>query len=81
MCHFSYEKGSSKSIQFQPKLNINNKPVAPIKKDESFRYLGRHFDVSMSNMKHKLEIVYVLESLMSDTDKLLITRKQIAPLS
>ena len=47
-----------------------NEPVPPIKNDESIRYLGRHFDFSMSNLKYKLELVDGLESFLSYIDKL-----------
>ena len=67
---FGMRKGSTKSMQFQPKLIINSELVPPIKNGGFFRYLGRHFDFTMSNEKHKSELVEVLESLMPDIDKL-----------
>ena len=66
VCIIWYEKWINK---------INNEPVLPIKNDESFRYRGRHFEFSMSNLKHKLELVHVLESFTSDIDKLPIHAK------
>ena len=63
-------KGSTKSIQFQPKLIINSELVPLIKKDDSFPYLGRHFHFPMTNEKHKSELVEVFDSLMSGIDNL-----------
>ena len=63
-------KKSTKYIQFQPKLIINSELVPPVKADDSFRYLSRHFDFSMSNAMHKAELLEILGSLMSDIDKL-----------
>ena len=68
-------KESTKSIQFQPKLIIYSELVPPVKADDSFRYLGRHFDFSMSNAMHKAELLEILGSLMSDIDKLPIHLK------
>ena len=57
-------------MQFQPKLFINSELVPPVKADDSFRYLGRHFDFSMSNVMHESELLGILGSLMSDIDML-----------
>ena len=67
---FGMRKGPTKSTQFQPKLAINSKLVPPAKNDDSFRSLGRHFDFTMSNEKHKSELIEISESLMFDLDKL-----------
>ena len=72
---FGMRKQSLKSIQFQPKLFMNSELVPPVKADDSFRYLGRHFDFSMSNAMHKSELLEILESLMSDVDILPIHPK------
>ena len=48
-CTFGIKKFSSKSVQIQPKLFINKESVPCVKLDDSFRYLGRHFDFQMSN--------------------------------
>ena len=67
---FGMRKQSTKSIQFQPKLFINSELVPPVRVDDSLRYLGRHFDISMSNAMHKSELLEILGSLMSDIDML-----------
>ena len=50
---FGIKKLSSRSLQFQPKLSINSEVVPPVKKGESFRYLGRFFNFDMDNKDHK----------------------------
>ena len=45
---FGIKKFSSCSLQFQPELLINSEVVAPVKKDESFKYLGRFFKFEQS---------------------------------
>ena len=67
---FGMRKQSTKSIKLQPMLTINSEIVPPVKADDSFLYLGRHFDFSMSNVMHKSELLEILGSLMSDIDKL-----------
>ena len=45
------------SIQYLPKLFVNNE-IVPAKKDnENFIYLGRSFNFKMDNSYHKLELV------------------------
>ena len=39
---FGVKKFSTRSIQIQPKLFINNEMVPPVITEESFKYLGRH---------------------------------------
>ena len=68
-------RGSTESIHFQPRFFIESEPVPGMKNDESFLYHGRYFDFSMSNAKDRVELVDVLESFMSDIDKLPIHPK------
>ena len=49
-------------------FGINNNVVPTTKMGESFCYLGRHFDFSMSNNKHKAELISLINELMSDID-------------
>ena len=42
---FGIKKFSTSSLQFQPKLFINSKIVPPVKNGESFKYLGRFFNI------------------------------------
>jgi len=50
---FGIKKFSTRSLQLQPYLLINNAPVPAVTQDESFRYLGRYFDFSIRNQVHK----------------------------
>ena len=65
---FAIKKALTKSIQYLPKLLINNCPVPTVKIGESFKYLGRFFDFNMSNEEHKLELISLVNELMSDID-------------
>ena len=49
---FGIKNFSICSMQFQPKLLINNETVPPVKKGASARYLGRYFDFEMNNDDH-----------------------------
>ena len=65
---FSIKKALTKSIQYLPKLIINNNLVPAIKREKSFCYLGRYFDFEMSNNEHKSELISNLTKLMKDID-------------
>ena len=72
---FGMRKQSMKSIQFQSKRIVNNDIIPPVKGDDSFLYFGRHFNFSMSNVMHIVELFEILEFLMSEMDKLPIRPK------
>ena len=72
---FGMRKQSMKSIQFQSKRIVNNDIILPVKGDDSFLYFGRHFNFSMSNVMHIVELFEILEFLMSEMDKLPIRPK------
>ena len=70
-CHtFGIKKSNTKSIQYSPKVYINNVLVKSLKKDESFLYLGRHFDFSMSDQEHKNELSSKLQEYLAKIDSL-----------
>jgi hypothetical protein len=50
---FGIRKQLTKSIQYLPKLFINNCLVPRVQLGKSFRYLGRYFDFNMSDEDHK----------------------------
>ena len=57
-CHsFGIKKSSTSSKQLQSKLFVNNELVPPVKQDEYFMYLGRHFDYKMTNNQHKHDLL------------------------
>ena len=65
---FGIKKALTKSVQYLPKLLINNNVIPTIKTGKSFRYLGSYFDFDMSNDQHKSEITSIIDELMSDID-------------
>ena len=65
---FGIRKAITKSVQYLPKLLINNQLIPTINIGESFQYLGRFFDFNMSNDKHKSELTTLVDDLMSDID-------------
>jgi len=70
-CHtFGMRKSNTKSIQYSPKVYINNVLVKSLKKEESFLYLGRYFDFSMSDQEHKNELISKLKEYMEKIDAL-----------
>ena len=65
---FGIKKATTKSIQFLPKLLINNRLIPKINTGESFQYLGRYFDFEMSNNNHKEELTSLVNEIMTDID-------------
>ena len=60
---FGIKKAVTRSIQHLPKLFINNNVIATTKMEESFCNLGRHFDFSMSNDKHKAKLISLINQI------------------
>ena len=56
-CTFAICKIETSSIQYSPKLFVNNEIIPTIKDNEDFIYLGRSFNFKMDNSYHKLELV------------------------
>ena len=70
-CHsFGMKKLGSSSRQYKPKLYINNELIPAIDINESFKYLGRHFDYSMSNQAYKDNLCDTVDDLLKDIDSL-----------
>ena len=65
---FGIRKTLTKSVQYLPKLLINNKLIPTTEIGESFRYSGKYFDFGMSDKKHKEELITLLEDIMADID-------------
>ena len=81
---FGIKKAISKSVQYLPKLLINNRLIPTVKIGESFEYLGRYFDFNMSNDKHKAELttlvnelLILIQSLYIQKDKLLLYNRYV----
>ena len=67
---FGIKKHSSKSIQYQPKLFVNNQLIPRIEMGKSFCYLGRYFDFNMSDERHKSELCDLFNNVISKIDEL-----------
>ena len=65
---FGIKKALLKSIQYLPKLFINNNVIPTTNIGDSFCYLGEYFDFDMSNNKHKYELITLVNNLVSDID-------------
>ena len=65
---FGIKKVITKSVQYLPKLFINNDCVPRVKIGECFKYLGRYFDFKMSNDCHKSELTKLVNNMMTDID-------------
>ena len=71
---FGIKKAILKSVQYLPKLIINDNLIPTTKIGETFQYLGRYFDFNMSNDNHKMELTKLINELTTDIDS-----KQLHP--
>ena len=70
-CHtFGIKKTTTKSIQYEPKLIVNNERIPPVEISESFVYLGKEFSFSMSNDEMKNSIQKELNEYLDKIDRL-----------
>ena len=67
---FGIKKQLTKSIQYLPKLFVNNCLLPRVEIGESFRYLGRYFNFNMSDNDHKSEILDTLTDFLNKIDQL-----------
>ena len=74
---FGIKKFLSRSLQFQPRLLVNSEVFPPVKKDESFKYLGRFFNFDMDNNDHKDFLISNLHTLHKKIDTLNIHSRNI----
>ena len=58
------------STQYKQKLYLDNALVPPVKLDDCFTYLGRHFDFKMTDNKHKSELIETVTEQIKIIDKL-----------
>ena len=65
---FGIKKALTKSIQYLPKLIINNGQLPAVEIGKSFCYLGRYFDFEMSNNEHKSELMSNITKLLTNID-------------
>ena len=67
---FGEKKSTTKSIQYQPKLFINNQMIPCVDNGDSLKYLGRYFDFGMTNTMHKSKLTVELNKILSQIDLL-----------
>ena len=67
---FGIKKQLTKSIQYLPKLFVNNHLVSRIELGKSLRYLGRYFNYDMTDEDHKTELLDLFNDIISQIDKL-----------
>ncbi|CAB4009196.1 Hypothetical predicted protein [Paramuricea clavata] len=65
---FGIKKAITKSVQYLPKLLINNNMIPTIKIGGAFQYLGLYFDFKMSNNNHNTELTTLVNEPMTDID-------------
>ena len=65
---FGIKKALTKSVQYLPKLIINNQLIPAINTGEHFQYLGRYFNFNMSDEQHKSELKTLVDELMTNID-------------
>ena len=72
---FGIKKFSSRSLQYEPKLFINNEIVPAVKYGDSFKYLGRYFNFEMNNEIHKEKLKSSLPDMLTRIDALPVLPK------
>ena len=65
---FGMKKFSSRSLQYESKLLINNKIVPTVKSGDSIKYLGRYFNFEMDNEVHKEKLECSLLDMLTRID-------------
>ena len=64
MFNIGIGNSSAASMQYLPKLLINQVAVPTVDIGNSFRYLGRYFNLPMGNIDHLSEILQLVTGLM-----------------
>ena len=67
---FGIKKELTRSIQYLPKLFLNNLLAPRIESGKSFHYLSRCFDFNMSDDDHKSELLDTFTGILNEIDKL-----------
>ena len=67
---FGIKKDTTKSVQYLPKLFLNNLLVPRVQIGESFRYFGRYFNFNMSDENHKSELLDTFTDVLNKIDEL-----------
>ena len=77
---FGIKKSTTSSVQFLPKLIINNSLAPTVERNNSFKYLGRFFNFSMDNTDHMSAHLSTINDLMMKIDCLPCHPKNKLPL-
>jgi len=72
---FGIKMFSSRSLQYKPKLLVNNKTVLTVKSGELFKHLGRYFNFEMDNNVHKEKLQSSIVDMLTSIDSLSILPK------
>ena len=70
MLYIRHMKKNTTLTQTKPKLYVNNELIPPLKDDESLKYLGRYFNFSMDNQRHKAELLETTTTTLNNVNKL-----------
>ena len=65
---FGIKKVRTKSVQYLPKVLINNQRIPVIDIGGNVQYLDRYFSFDMSEDQYKSELTSLMKELMSDID-------------
>ena len=63
-------KQNGKYVQYEPNLTIENESIPAIRINESFKYLGRHFNFKMDNAEIKTSVKTRLVEYLRITSQL-----------
>ena len=69
-------KQNGKYVQYEPNVTIENESIPAIKIDESFKYLGRHFNFRMDKAEIKTSVKTRLIEYLRITSQLEISVQQ-----
>ena len=70
-CHtFGIRKKNTDLPQTKARLYVDNEIISPLQDNESFKYLGRYFNFSMDNQKHKAELLETTTTILNNINKL-----------
>ena len=67
---FGIKKSATSTVQFLPKLSLNNSLVPTVESNKSFKYLGRYFNLNKDNTDHMYTLLSTFKDLMIKTDNL-----------
>ena len=70
MSYIWHHEEKHTSTQTKARLYFDNEIISPLQDDESFKYLGRYFNFSMDNEKHKAELLETTTTTLNNINKL-----------